>query len=244
MNRQEAKEILLLYRPGTADAQDPRVGQALELARHDLELARWLEQHTAFQKAVRLKFRQIQAPEHLKVALLAKQNVVQPAFWQQHMVWLAAAALALLVLALSAVWLRPAVPDHFANFRDRMVSTALREYSMDIVTNDRPALRQAIQARGAPADYEISPGLAKLQLTGGAALVWRNHPVSMVCFDRGDKSMVFLFVMKRTAVKDPPNPQPNVAEVRNLLTASWTKGDNTYLLLGQKEAGFPRKYVF
>ena len=69
-----------------------------------------------------------------------------------------------------------------------MVSTALREYRMDIVTNDMRTLRHALQAKGAPADYELSQGLETMQLTGGAALTWRNHPVSMVCFDRGNKS--------------------------------------------------------
>ena len=32
MNRDEAKNILLLYRPGTADAEDPQIAEALALA--------------------------------------------------------------------------------------------------------------------------------------------------------------------------------------------------------------------
>ena len=38
MNRDEAKIILLLYRPGTADAGDPEVAEALTLAKNDPEL--------------------------------------------------------------------------------------------------------------------------------------------------------------------------------------------------------------
>ena len=59
-------------------------------------------------------------------------------------------------------------------------------------------------SRGAPADYDVPRGLERLQLTGGGRLTWRSNPVAMVCFDRGDKQMLFLFVMKRSAVKDPP----------------------------------------
>ena len=35
MNRDEAKNILLLYRPGTADAADPQIAEALALAKQD-----------------------------------------------------------------------------------------------------------------------------------------------------------------------------------------------------------------
>ena len=72
MNSSEAKEVLLLYRPGTADAADPQIAEALELARRDPELGRWFEQHRAFQKAMRAKFRQIEVPAHLKTSLLIR----------------------------------------------------------------------------------------------------------------------------------------------------------------------------
>jgi hypothetical protein len=65
----------------------------------------------------------------------------------------------------------------------------------------------------------------------------------MVCFDRGDKQMLFLFVMKRSAVKDPPPPTPQLGKVRQMLTASWTQGENTYVLAGPEEAGFLGKYL-
>ena len=75
MNRSEAREILLLYRPGTADLFDPPMVEALELARQDPELGRWFEQHCAFQKAMRAKFQQIEVPAHLKTSLLIRGAV-------------------------------------------------------------------------------------------------------------------------------------------------------------------------
>lgn len=250
MKREKAKEILMLFRPGTSDAEDPKIIEAMEVVRADSALAQWFEQHVAFQKALRLKFREIEVPEHLKVALLARQTIVRPPVWHRPPVWWTAAAALLVVVGLAVVLLKPDPPDRFANFRERMVSTALREYRMDIVTNDMGSLRRFVQARGAPADYELHPGLQKLQVTGGAALTWRNHPVSMVCFDRGNRSMVFLFVMRKSAVKDPPphlsppSELPNVAPVSDMLTASWTEGDNSYLLLDSAEPDFPRKYLY
>ena len=74
MTRQEAQEILLLFRPGTADAEEPQVIAAMEVAQRDPELGRWFEQHQRFQTAMRAGFRRIEAPEHLKIALLAAQK--------------------------------------------------------------------------------------------------------------------------------------------------------------------------
>jgi len=55
--------------------------------------------------------------------------------------------------------------------------------------------------------------------------------------------MLFLFVMKRSAVKDPPPKTPQLAKVRQMLVASWTLGDNTYVLAGPEEADFLKKYL-
>ena len=245
MNNREAKQILLLYRPGTRDADEPEVIEAIELARQDPELGKWFSQHQEFQLAMRAKFREIPVPVHLKPAVLASRNITQPPqFWRQP-VWLAAAAIFMVLLGLAAFWLKPAIPDRFTHYRETMVSAAVRMYGMDLVTSDKDQLRQFIATNGAPADYQLTQGLDKLQLKGGGLLRWRGNPVSMVCFDRGGNTL-FLFVMKRTALKDPPpaiTPQAEVAQVDGLLTASWTQGNDTYLLAGPHEPGFVEKYL-
>ena len=247
MNPAEAREVLLLYRPGTADLFDPQMVEALELARQDPELGRWFEEHRAFQSAMRAKFQQIEVPAHLKTSLLAqkpaREPFVPPQPWWRSPVWLTAAVAVVLLLAVAGVWLRPQAPDRFANYQSRMVSAAQREYRMDLVTNDMRQIRQFMASRGAPADYGVTRGLEQLQLTGGGRLTWRSNPVTMVCFDRGDKQMLFLFVMKRSALKDPPPETPQLAKVRQMLTASWTQGENTYVLAGPEEPGFAKKYL-
>jgi hypothetical protein len=247
VNSSEAREVLLLYRPGTAEVADPQMAEALALARQDPELGRWFEQHCAFQQAMRAKFQQIEVPAHLKASLLIRgavaPNILPPRPWWRSPIWLTAAAAVLLLLGLTGVWLKPRVPDRFANYQSRMVNQALREYRMDLVTNDMRQIRQFMASRGAPDDYHVPQGLEHLQLTGGGRLTWRNNPVAMVCFDRGDKQMLFLFVLKRAALKDPPPEAPQVSKVSQMLTVSWTRGDNTYVLAGPEEAGFVRKYL-
>lgn len=245
MNREEAKRILEIYRPGTADAHDPEIAAALDEVREDAELQRWFEQHSALQRTLRGKFRDLPVPPGLKDSILAQRKIVRPEIWWRNPVWLAAAAAVVLLGGLASLWLRPRVPDRFTDYRARMVSAALRvgTYQMSIETNDMASVRRFMADRGAPSDYSLTRGLGGLSLTGGDSLQWRGHPVSMVCFDRGDKQMLYLFVLPRTVFKDPPPASPELAKVKKLLTAGWTEGDKTYLLAGPEEADFGRKYL-
>jgi hypothetical protein len=186
-------------------------------------------------------------PAHLKLSLLTQKpgqpTPVTPQVWWRSPVWLTTAAAVLLLLGLAGAWLKPRTLDRFANYQSRMVGEALRDYRMDLVTNDMQQIRQFMASRGAPADYDVTQGLEHLQLTGGGRLTWRSNPVTMVCFDRGDKQMLFLFVMRRSAVNDPPPKTPQLTKVRQMLAARWTQGDNTYVLAGPEEADFLRKYL-
>ena len=245
MNSTEAKQILLLHRPGVREFDDPQMAEALELTRTDPELGQWFAQHQAFQMAMRAKLREIPVPEHLKMSLLARQRIVQPPVFWQGPVWMVAAAIFMVLLGLTLFWLKPSVPDRFSHYRETMVSAAVRMYSMDLVTSNQTQLRRFIATNGAPADYLLTDGLTKLPLKGGGLLRWRGNPVSMVCFDRAGNTL-FLFVMKRSALKDPPPPLSSKAElapVDGLTTASWTQGDDTYVLAGPQEPGFPEKYL-
>jgi hypothetical protein len=64
----------------------------------------------------------------------------------------------------------------------------------------------------------------------------------MVCFNRGDNQMLFLFVMKRDALSDPPGSTPQASKANDLAIVRWTQGDKAYLLAGPEESGFVKKY--
>jgi hypothetical protein len=242
MTRAEAKQLLLLYRPGDERAPDAEMKAALELAQGDDELRRWFDEHRAFQAAMREKFQSVSPPADLMARLLAERKIVRPAVWSRPASWMAAAAAFALFAALAWFMAQPRVPERFDDYQARMVSTVLRQYRMDVVTNDLRALRSALAASGAPGDYSVPPGLGAKPLTGGGVLRWRNHPVTMVCFNRGDDQMLFLFVMDKSAVKDPPPAQPQVEQVNKLVTVSWSAGDKAYMLAGPPEPDFGEKY--
>ncbi len=243
MNSLEAKKILTLYRPETAEAAEPDFEEAIRQTRHDPELKKWFEQLCAFQTALGKKFRQIDVPEDLKQQILAKEKIIQPIVWWRNPSWFAAAAAILLLISLAAFWLKPEPPDRFSNFRERMVRVALREYKMDLLTNDSAQIRQFLTARGAPGDYVLTSGLEQLRVIGCGPLVWRSNPVSMICFDRGDQQMVFLFVVNRAAMKGAPDMTPEFVKVNKLGTASWSQGDKTYILAGSAEPKVLQKFL-
>ena len=239
MNSQEAKTILAHYRPGRADEGDAQLSEALEQTQRDPELRQWFERSSAVQMALRQKFRELPVPPDLEARILAMDKMVRPGGWQGR-AWLAAAAAIALLFGLSVVWLQPRPRDRFSDYRSRMVRSALRQYQMDIVTNDLAQVRHYLAQRGTPADYVVTNGLEKLSVTGGGCLDWRGHPVSMVCFDRGDKQMLFLFVIARAAVKDAPATATVPAKVNKLRTTAWSEGDKTYLLAGPEDSALLR----
>ncbi len=243
MTMPEAKQVLLLHRPWLRELPDSETAEALALVEREALLRQWWDDHLACQQALRAKLREVPAPARLRESILAERKVLRPAFWQRPLVWLAAAAACVLLIGIAALMLQPRPPDRFADFRSRMVRSALRQYSMDIVTNDMQQVRQFMAARGAPADYALPAGLERLSLTGGAALKWRSTPVAMVCFDRGNQEMLYLFVMDRSMVMDAPPQTPQIEKVNKLMTVSWSAGDRTYVLAGPEEADFARKYL-
>ena len=239
MTPEQAKRILLLYRPDLPE--DGEFAEALAEARRDPELARWLEHHLTTQRALRQKFRQIPVPPELKEQILMGRVIVRPIWWQQRRIWVGLAAAIVLYIGLTMFSERR--PDRFADYRDFVVEAVLRAYRMEITTKDGQVVRQHLHDRGAPDDYTVSDGLQKIAVKGAGRLRWRGYPVSMVCFERDDKQLLYLFVLDQTAVKDSPSGTPDVAPVNKLMTASWSSGKRTYVLAGPEDAQSIRKYL-
>ena len=240
MTRDQAKQILLLYR-SRRDLEDAEVQAAVEQAQRDPELQRWFDQHCASQRRLRDQFAKVPVPSGLKGAILAGHKIVRPVFWRRP-AWLAAAASIAILISFAALWSRPNPFQRFDLYRSRMVSTVWREYRMDIVTNDLPAIQSYLAQRGAPTNYVVPPKLEQLSVTGGGRLRFGNQPVAMLCFDRGDQQMLFLFVMSRDAIKGGPGARAETHMTSRLQTASWSDRTNVYVLAGPADPDFVTKY--
>lgn len=238
MNPDQAKTILLLYRPGLADADDPQIAEALALAKRDPELARWLEEHGARQATLRAKFRQITAPAGLKEQIISEQAAREKIiFWHRSAIFAVAVVIVALV-ALAPLWF-PHQPndDTYAIYRNRMASIALRGYGMDLTTDNPVSVRAYLAQNRAPADYVLPAPLEKTAVAGCAIENWQGAKVSMVCFRTGrplppgQSSDLWLFVIDRAAVKDaPPTDSRQFVQVGRLQMVTWTEGDKLYVL--------------
>lgn len=250
MNRDDAKNILLLHRPGLADDGDPQVAGALALVKNDPELALWLENHQARQNALRAKFREIPVPAGLLEQIVSEQKAAERRRSARRNALVAAlAVVGLLVLA--ALWFsaRPADAT-FAIYRGRMVSGALRGYTMDLVTNNPAAIRDYLAQKQAPADYVLPAPLQRVEVVGCAVQGWQGAKVAMICFRTGrplppgQQSDLWLFVVDRTAVKKSPGAAlAQLAPVNRLITAAWTQDGKLYLLGTAGDEAAIRQYL-
>lgn len=236
MNPTQAKALLLAYRPGLDDSEDEALQSALELARRDPALGEWWRSHLAFQSALRESFRALPVPPSLPGRIIAGRPLTPTSVrWWRRPAWLAAAAV--IVFLLGWAFFKPhvleqqAAPD-FAIFRSRMVRTVIRQYTMDIQTKDKLAVRSFLKDHQAPDDYTLPPQLEQLPVAGAGVLKWQGEQVSMVCLDSVSDGTLFLFIVDTAAVPNAPPTAPQFAQISKLMTASWTNSGKTYLLAG------------
>jgi hypothetical protein len=242
VNSTEAKRILIAHRPGRDSANDPDIVAALEQARRDPALAQWWQQQQAFHASMKKGFGEIPVPEELRGRIRQHAKVVPFPWWQQPQAWAAAAAVVLLIGLAAIFWKSGAPEGTFSTFRSRMVRNVLRQYRMDIQTNDMASIRQFLAAKNAPADYKLSSKLAQLPPMGAGVISWQTSRASMVCLDAGPTGTAFLFVVNRADVKKPPGASPEFAQVNKLMTASWVEGEKVYLLAFPGEAETFKKF--
>jgi hypothetical protein len=251
VNINEAKPILLLYRPGTADAEDPPVAEALALAKREPELARWLEEHCARQEALRAKIRQITVPAGLKEQIISEQAARERMIYWRPRLALAAVVAIILLVSLATFWgpHRPS-DDTLAIYRNQMVGLALRGYGMDLTTNDQALIRTYLAKNQAPSDYILPAALQKAAVTGCAVEGWQNVKVSMICFRTGrplppnQSSDLWLFVVERASLKDAPEAgQTRFVTANRLITAVWAQGDKVYLLGTEGDESALREFL-
>jgi len=244
VDNQEAKEILSLYRAGLDEASDPFFAEALAQAQRDPELGRWFKEQSAVDAAVREKFQQIAAPTSLPGQILAERKIVRPAaWWARPTLWAAAAAAIVLAVLVGHLLQQPETPT-FQSYRKNMAKLVSGEYKMMLETNDLGAIRQFLGKNHGAVDYVLTKEMEKLPAEGCALITWRGQRVSLVCLDRGHDDDLFLFIVDRSALPDSPrSPSAQFARVNNMVTASWTLGDKTYVLASKGAEDDLRKFL-
>ena len=256
MNHDEAKNILLLYRPGTADAEDPQIAGALALAKREPELTRWLEGHCVRQEALRAEFGQIAVPAGLKEQIISERAALVKRSSQRRKIFVVAAATAIVVSLVAVAALeflprqvQPKAPT-LANYQSTMVGFALGPYGMALATNDVEQIRNFLAHGHAPADYTLPAPLEKAAATGCTVKYWSGERISMICFRTGKPlppgrpGDLWLFVADSASINGAPDTTaPQFAQINQIVTATWTQNGRLYLLATEGNEQTIRKYL-
>lgn len=238
MDSEEARFLLSACRPNGADANDPRIAEALEQARRDPELARWLAEEQAFDAAVVRKLHRKEPPANLRARLLAGTRASRKSRARPHPAWwLGAAAAAVVLAAGSALWwrgLRDTPPP-----AEIAARPALREwqqsclaifsepnFALDLMNGDYPPVEKYLVDHGTrvlPA-LPFKPGA--VGLVGCKVLAWHGQAVSFTCLKAATGELVHLFVVPRgTADEALLAAGPHHEPLADFATVSWRHGD-------------------
>lgn len=242
MERAQAKEILTRWRPGAHLDSESEIQQAQRFALADPETARWLKHHRQFQDATCQALRDLPIPSDLASHILASQRILRPVFRWNPTLRIAAAA----ALVAASFWLwslfQVAPGTNYTTFRSRMVRAAIREYRMEITTNDLPSIRSYLARQQAPADFEFPSGLASLPAIGAGTLSWQGGRTTMVCLDAGPDGMLYVFVVPETGLSSVPPAETEFARVNRLSTGTWSHNGKTYVVASSASLEAIQKY--
>lgn len=227
MDNQEAKFILRAYRPSGADASDPTFSAALEQARRDPGLAKWLESEQTLDRAVAQKLQSIAPPAGLRETILAGGRVSharQP--WWGNGSWIGLAAGVALVIGLGV-----GVPQLRRHAELEKLSTLVKEdtlHGRHGGTGEPASRLEAFLSNPnmhlASADMPVD--MDKLRATGCRTLSLAGHEVLEVCFLRAGKDY-HLYVMTRL---DQMPHSPRMEDGGGAATAAWSDDRHSYVL--------------
>jgi hypothetical protein len=245
MNSQQAKQVLVSYRPGIDDASDPQIADALRQLEQDPQLALWFEQLQRADDVIRRRLREMSAPADLKQRILAEQKIVRPNFGWRKPVLMAAAAAVVIALGVLSVWVsHRSARNGLEVYRADMVGYVSSSYSSAFVkATSFDELRQILASKNWPSDFVVPDRLKSITVIGGSAVEWRGHKVAIACMKEGRHGL-WLFAIEKAALSDAPKTEtPQLQDVESMPTAAWSQDGKAYLFTVQGDEALLKKYL-
>jgi len=244
MSRDQAKEILSAFRPGTEDERDPVFLEALQVAEHDSELAAWLADRQAFDSAVKRRLAASPLPPALFEQIRIGGTLRQRQARHRRQRLLALAACLVLFLTLAGLWRYRrnfTETTQFAACRSEMVRFLQQFPRLDLETANLAQAREWLADTHHLQQIQFPAGLQRFPTIGCRTLDWHGHPLGLICF-MVDGEVVHFIVIRRSSIPDgPPTSEPQFARVGGDTTVAWSRGELTYLVLSKANEGFLRE---
>lgn len=250
MNRDEARLILGAFRPGGADAADPRVRAALELTKSDPELSQWFAGQQAFDARMAQSLQGVPIPSDLRERLLDHRPRVtrrpvawwRPA-WGSWQVRAAAAAVIVLIGSAVAGALSQRGPSRFADFRKELVEESWAGQShLAYRSSDLLRVRQWLAQNGGPAAFKLPGEFHQHRLQGCNMIDVGGTPVAVLCFAHQSRHLHLLVTEGIQFADLPKAGTPDFERCGHWKTAAWQDGRRTYVLTGMTYPAFVNKF--
>lgn len=156
-----------------------------------------------------------------------------------------AACIALLGLV-AGLWLNrapTAAPGSFAAYRADMAQFLRTFPKLDIATDRLPEVHEWLRQQHPLTQANVPRALEQFPSIGCRTVEWQGKKLALVCF-MVEGQVVHLFVMPRNTFPDANTfANPQIAKVGSLNTASWSSGDNQYLLVTQADKALLQKLL-
>ena len=246
MDNDQAKFILRAYRSSGKDDESTEMAMALERARQDPELGRWLAEESAFDRAMLEKLREIKPPADLKEQILAGRAVIRPVGFDWKPVWVALAASLAVLFAI--VFLSPVTkPDQAVAAEAFAVDYLEKLTRLDHKASTLPELQSWLKSKSKSIGTGAQNGLAGVQTIGCRLADWEGREFSLICFKPGVEGLrpeVHLFVFKREDLPGlPERSEVHLAQRGDWAVAGWADGDSSYIMARVGDSGSLRKLL-
>ena len=237
MRSDEAKFILSALRPRGEDAGEPQMARALIQAGRDPGLLRWLDEAREFDLSIASKLEEsMPVPAELRTNIMIGAQVGESAKRSLRLILIGTAAA--VVLLVGSFGLRLPSVEPLAGWQlaalEVIPSLTSGQTPFDEQSNNLVELQDALKDVKAPIARTLPPGLSRLGAVGCKTLSWDNQLVSIICFGGGKGGSVHLVVINRQGPPNaPPLSSPRWIQRGAWLTATWTTGEQTYMLAMQ-----------
>jgi hypothetical protein len=235
MRSDEVKFLLSVSRPGDENAGDPPMRKALRTAGAEPELSCWLKEARAFDVVIGRKLEEgMPVPANLRATIMTGARFSQPVrcSWRRAALGGLAAAV-LLMVGIAALIFRAGEP--LAGWQlaalDLIPCLTSGQIPLDRQSGDIREIQSWLEGANLPAASALPAGLSRLKTIGYKTFLWRNRPVSIVCFQKGEEGFVHLVVIANPSAADgSDNDPPRWIKRGEWLTATWSRGTQTYMV--------------
>ncbi|MEP6936753.1 MAG: hypothetical protein ABI871_01660 [Chthoniobacterales bacterium] len=245
MDKKDIRALLSVYRADELSADDPRFEEARKEAESDPDIARWWAREQELDRIIGEKLQSTPVPAELKAKLMRKNEVAFPTrpTWARKITLLAAAIVLLAVLFSS--WRGPFQPAvSLADYRDEMVGFVKVQPSLELETKQMPRIKEFLEKSGAPMPAAMPKKLEEMEPVGCRTLRFRGKNVSLICFKRREGKLLHLLVVDRAALSRlPRRGAREYATQGEWMTATWTEGNQAYLMTVQGDRATLDRYL-